>query len=83
MLHYIQILNEIHSAAEMLVFVEPRHVNFTHRVARLRMNTICDFAFRDLPPAEVVDDLAKTWRNRTAVAQYSPKFLEQVLKVRR
>ena len=38
---------------------------------------------RDLPPAEVVDDLAKTWRNRTTVAQYSPKFLEQVIKVRR
>ena len=57
----LQILNEIHSAAEMLVFVD----------------------IRDLPPAEVVDDLAKTWRNRTTVAQYSPKFLEQVLKVRR
>ena len=38
---------------------------------------------RDLPPAEVVDDPAKTWRNRTTVAQYSPKFLEQVIKVRR
>jgi serine/threonine-protein kinase ATR len=50
------------------------------------VQSIADMLFftniRDLPPADVVDDLVTGWKNRTAVAQYSARFLEPVIKVR-